>query len=203
MKFGITFFICFLIFIAWRFYEQRKSERMEKKISDDFWKKEEEANQTRKKDITNLPLLQVKKADLPKLSSTDEAVLNYMEHLHQIVKNPMIDLSEYSNTDLKLAYGVANFKTLALRSQWDKGWKNNSLLASPSIRHPTRIISGTIGIFTFSINIPPDFSVCPQLRAVSGRRSILIQPPLKPGSEILENQASFWLSCGHITPGSA
>ncbi len=112
MKFGITFFICFLIFIAWRFYEQRKSERMEKKISDDFWKKEEEANQTRKKDITNLSLLQVKKADLPKISSTDEAVLNYMEHLHQIVKNPMIDLSEYSNTDLKLAYGVANFKTL-------------------------------------------------------------------------------------------
>ena len=25
----------------------------------------------------------------------------------------------------------------SLRSQWDKGWKNNSLFASPSIRRPT------------------------------------------------------------------
>ncbi len=25
----------------------------------------------------------------------------------------------------------------ALRSQWDKGWKNNSQFASPSIRRPT------------------------------------------------------------------
>lgn len=112
MKFGITFFICFLIFIAWRFYEQRKSERLEKKISDDFWKKEEEANQTRKKDISNLPLLHVKETDLPVTASTDETIRNHMERLRRIIKNPMIDLSEYSNTDLKLAYGVANFKTL-------------------------------------------------------------------------------------------
>ena len=27
----------------------------------------------------------------------------------------------------------------ALRSQWDKGWKNNSSFASPSIRRPTDI----------------------------------------------------------------
>ena len=27
----------------------------------------------------------------------------------------------------------------SLRSQWDKGWKNNSQFASPSIRRPTVI----------------------------------------------------------------
>lgn len=41
--------------------------------------------------------------------------------------------------------------------------------------------------------------ICPQLRSVSGRQSILIQTPLRPGPESLENQASLRLSCGHIT----
>lgn len=112
MKFTGIYFICFLIFVAWRFYEQRKSERMDKKISDDFWNREEEANQTRKKDISHLPLLQVKETDIPMAASTDESILYYIGLLQKIIKTPMIDLSEYSNTDLKLAYGVANFKTL-------------------------------------------------------------------------------------------
>ena len=45
---------------------------------------------------------------------------------------------------------------------------------------------------------PSRLLICPQLRPVSGHQSILIQPPLRPGPESLENQASFWLSCGHI-----
>ena len=37
----------------------------------------------------------------------------------------MIDLSEYSNTDLKLAYGVGNFKTL---SDYDENFSNFLLI---------------------------------------------------------------------------
>lgn len=119
MKFTVIYFICFVIFCAWRFYEQRKSERLEQKASDDFWAREVEANQTRKKDISHLPLLEVQENDLPKIDTTDESILYYIDQLQKIVKSPMIDLSEYSNTDLKLAYGVANFKTL---SEYDNNY---------------------------------------------------------------------------------
>lgn len=119
MKIIFIYFICVLIFIAWRFYEQKKSERIEKKASDEFWAREEEANHTRKKDISSLPLLQAEQIQIPMTNSDDESVLYYIDQLREIIKSPMIDLSEYSNTDLKLAYGVANFKTL---SEYDENY---------------------------------------------------------------------------------
>lgn len=125
MRFFSVYIVCFLIFCAWLFYELRKSSRKDKEKSDEFWAREAEANSTRKKDISHLPLLQVKEEEIPIGNSTDESVLYYIDHLRNIIKTPMIDLSEYSNTDLKLAYGVANFATL---SEYDENY-NTFLLA--------------------------------------------------------------------------
>lgn len=119
MKFIIIYFICFLIFCAWRAYEQHKSERLEQKATDDFWARELEANHTRKKDISHLPLLKVTQEDLPEIYSADPSIVPYIDQLYESIKLPMLDLSEYSNTDLKLAYGAANFKTL---SQYDNNY---------------------------------------------------------------------------------
>lgn len=127
MKSVAIFFLCFIIFCAWRFYEQRKSERLEQKASDAFWDREAKANYTRKKDISHLPLLEVRETDIPMINSTDDSILYYIDQLRQIIKSPMIDLSEYSNTDLKLAYGVGNFKTL---SEYDENY--NTFLATLS-----------------------------------------------------------------------
>ena len=131
MKYIIIYFICFLIFCAWRFYEQRKSEKIEKKASDEFWAREQEANNTRKKDISHLPLLQVEESQIPVATTTDESVLTYIHQISEIIKSPMIDLSEYSNTDLKLAYGVANFKTL---SEYDENYSTFLLTLSELAR---------------------------------------------------------------------
>ena len=125
MKYIIVYLICFFIFLAWLFYEQRKAKRIEEKMSKEFWAREAEANQTRKKDISQLPLVKVAESELPLISTSDEAVLYYIGQLREIIKEPMIDLSEYTNTDLKLAYGVGNFKTL---SDYDE--KFNSFLVN-------------------------------------------------------------------------
>lgn len=119
MKYIFIYLICFLIFCAWLFYEQRKSQRAQKKASDEFWAREELANSTRKKDISHLPLIQVEESEIPSVQTHDESILHAMEQLHRIIHEPMIDLSEYSNTDLKLAYGVGNFKTL---SEYDENF---------------------------------------------------------------------------------
>ena len=113
MKYIFVYLVCFCIFCAWLFYEQRKSSRMQKKASEDFWAREELANSTRKKDISGLPLVQIEEGEIPFLETPDESITNYIGQIQKIIKEPMLDLSDYSNTDLKLAYGVGNFKTLS------------------------------------------------------------------------------------------
>ena len=106
MNFIPVFLICFVIFVLWMFYEQRKSQNKDKEASDAFWERERMANQTRKKDISHLPILHVEESELPVFTTENESVLYYIDHIRKIIKSPMLDLSEYSNTDLKLAYGV-------------------------------------------------------------------------------------------------
>lgn len=125
MNFIPVYLICFLIFIVWLFYEQRKSENQDKKNSEDFWAREAEANRTRKKDISQLPLLHVQESEIPLAETENESILYYIGHIRNLIKTPMIDLSEFSNTDLKLAYGVGNFKQL---SEYDENF-NHFLLA--------------------------------------------------------------------------
>ena len=125
MKYIFVYLVCFCIFCAWLFYEQRKSSRIQKKASEEFWAREELANSTRKKDISDLPLIQVEEGEIPFLETPDESITNYIGQLRQIIKEPMLDLSDYSNTDLKLAYGVGNFKTL---SEYDENF-NTFLVA--------------------------------------------------------------------------
>lgn len=119
MKFILIYFVCFCIFCAWLFYEQRKSQRLQKKASDDFWAREALANSTRKKDISDLPLIRVEEKEIPFIETQEESIITYIGQLRQIIQEPMADLSDYSNTDLKLAYGVANFKTL---SEYDENF---------------------------------------------------------------------------------
>ncbi len=115
------FLICFLIFIFWLSHAQRKAQNQDNKASEDFWARETKANSTRKKDISQLPLLHVKESEIPAPHTENESVLHYIGHIRELIKDPMIDLSEYSNTDLKLAYGVGNFKLL---SEYDENFAN-------------------------------------------------------------------------------
>lgn len=108
-----SLFVCFLIFIGWMHYEKRKASRKEDRIEDEFWRREDEANRTRNKDISHLPLFHMDESKIPMPVSEDENICYYQKQVKNSLALPMMDLSEYSNTDLKLAYGVGNFKTLS------------------------------------------------------------------------------------------
>ncbi|MCH5252950.1 MAG: hypothetical protein J1F22_08255 [Lachnospiraceae bacterium] len=125
--YAVVIVICTLIFIAWLLYEQRKAQRADQIASEEFWVREEEANQARNKDISHLPRITVRESEIPTADTSDEAINYYIGQIKQIIKEPLMDLSEYSNTDLKLAYGVGNFKTL---SDYDENF--NSFLMNLS-----------------------------------------------------------------------
>ncbi|MCR5691294.1 MAG: hypothetical protein K6G62_03655 [Eubacterium sp.] len=112
-----VYLTCFFIFMFWLTYEMHKSKKEAKEESDAFWAREDAANSARNKDISNLPLVKIQEDDLPIFETGDESVHYYVGRVREIIKMPMMDFSDYSNTDLKLAYGVGNFKTL---SQYDE-----------------------------------------------------------------------------------
>lgn len=115
----ITFFICFCIFCAWLFFKQQQSRRQQEKETAAFWEREALANATRNKDTSDIPMIQVSESSIPDIASEDESVIYYKNLLFDNIRQPMADLSSYSNTDLKLAYGVGNFKTL---SEYDENY---------------------------------------------------------------------------------
>lgn len=116
-----SLFVCFLIFIAWMHYKKRKAAKQQEKETDLFWEREKEANHTRNKDISQLPLFTPDTTKIPWDGAKNDTILHYLDALRQLIEMPMLDLSDYSNTDLKLAYGTGNFQTL---SDYDETYQN-------------------------------------------------------------------------------
>lgn len=107
----IVFGILFALFLLIKFGDYKS--RMELKAARDaFWKKEQEANNTRKVDISNLDYLQIPFDNLPFIK-TDNETLNSLQNKVKALENePILNLTGQSNTDLKLQYGTANITFL-------------------------------------------------------------------------------------------
>lgn len=108
-----SLFVCFLIFVVWLHYEKRKASKAEKRMSEEFWAREDKANHTRNKDISDLPFFQPDSQKIPFVETEDENICYYQQQVKELLDTPMMNLSHLTNTDLKLAYGVGNFKTLS------------------------------------------------------------------------------------------
>ena len=144
---------CLLIFLL-----NKRHSKMEKSMKDAFWKREEEANHTRRKSLDNLPYITIPLEELPlachitddtadvrntndtadvrntddtaDVRNTDDAVANEAiseeckEILRSLSTQKIVNLTGYTNTDLKLSYGTANITCL---TEYDQ---NYTLLVS-------------------------------------------------------------------------
>ncbi len=108
-----SLFVCFLIFVIWLNYEKRKATKDAERQSQEFWQREDEANHARNKDISQLPFFKPDPDQIPLPTTEDENVCFYQKKVLTCLEAPMMNLSGYTNTDLKLSYGVGNFKTLS------------------------------------------------------------------------------------------
>ena len=94
-------------------YKTKQANNQLQAARQEFWNKEYKANETRKKDISHLPYIQVPLQSLPMESIEDET----LQELYQLVTDlstcPIINLTGISNTDLKIKYGVSNLSILS------------------------------------------------------------------------------------------
>lgn len=144
---------CLLIFLL-----NKRHSKMEKSMKDAFWKREEEANHTRRKSLDNLPYITIPLEELPLAchitddtadirntndtadvrntgdaadvrnigdTAANEAISEECkEILRSLSTQKIVNLTGYTNTDLKLSYGTANITCL---TEYDQ---NYTLLVS-------------------------------------------------------------------------
>ena len=118
MNFGfIGAFILFTIIIS---YNLKKQARKKRRDEEDFWARESRANSVRRKSLDGLVYIPVPLEQLPThLLNDNSTVLECIETLEALSSQKIVNLTGWSNTDLKLEYGTANITAL---SEYDQNY---------------------------------------------------------------------------------
>lgn len=103
-----------ILIIIFQLLMKKNSKKTDKRNAD-FFDKVSRANSTRKKDISGLDYITIPDSILNMTSDIPD-VEKALEKLKAFSSLKLLNLTGYSNTDLKLEYGVANLTTL---SQYD------------------------------------------------------------------------------------
>ena len=121
----LTFMIVLVLFLA---FKRRKQAQNQSDVNEAFIERERLANATRKKDISNLDYLPFSTDSLPLDEHPDQELSSCETILKNLSGKRIINLSKYSNTDLKLMYGPANLNDL---SEYDENYHvlSDTLLA--------------------------------------------------------------------------
>lgn len=113
MKYINMFLIMFIFWAAFMIARGiARSKHISAKNTKNFWDRESKANLTRKADISNLDYIDLDLSLLP-----INALLPSLNHrameLEKLATEKIINLSMYTNTDLKAMYGPANLEALS------------------------------------------------------------------------------------------
>lgn len=118
MKFYIlasVIIFCFVIHHA-----INRSNRISQNAEKEFWAREKKANETRKKPLDTLHYITIPFERLPmNVLTQDETVQGCINTLRELSECKIVNLTGYTNTDLKLEYGTANITVL---SQYDQSY---------------------------------------------------------------------------------
>lgn len=98
---------CFLIMRANSVSDSKR--RNEEKT---FWSRENKANSIRRQDISKLDYIKIPVDSLPVDKLREQGLSKYADELMRLSNEKIINLSGYTNTDLKLMYGPANLNDL-------------------------------------------------------------------------------------------
>lgn len=104
---GLFIFLLFLLA-----YFRKKNSNAQSTVEEDFWARENEANHTRRQDISGLPYITIPLENFPMGIYDNSELMEYEELLTNLSHDKILNLEGESNTDLKLKYGPANLDAL-------------------------------------------------------------------------------------------
>ena len=108
-----TFFCLVILFLIWFTYERKKNDT-DLSRSKAFWERESKAVYVPRQSMDDLKLIDLSEDIIPKaLAASSEELKDAVSELHDLSGKKICDLSQYSNTDLRLKYGTGNFAELS------------------------------------------------------------------------------------------
>lgn len=123
MRFPILASLIILIVVFSRL--MRKNNRLREKEEMSFWEMEKKANSTRRKSLDGLDYIHIPLSGLPvDALPEDEVAADCVDILRSLSEQKIVNLTGFTNTELKLEYGAAN---ISLLMQYDQ---NYTLLVS-------------------------------------------------------------------------
>ena len=136
-----------------------RSKRLTKERSDQFWKQEADADNTRKKEISSLDYIYIPIETLPFGVDTTKEVVALEDTLRRLDSTKILNLSAYTNTELKLEYGVAN---LSFLSECDERFTLliRTLYQWAVLLQEHDFINEAVQVAEYSIEIGSDISGC-------------------------------------------
>lgn len=103
----------FLIFSVIFFFALQRTKSIEAKREQEYWEREFRANSTRKKSLDDLNYIIIPDVLLNMSpENTNEEINGYISELNDLSQTTIVNLTGFSNTDLKLKYGTANITVL-------------------------------------------------------------------------------------------
>ena len=115
---NLPFLASFIIFILILSRIIARQNRRKKSLEQSFWEREQQANSVRRKSLDNLDYVKIPFDSLPSdILKEDSTVAECLELLNTLASQPIVNLTGYSNTDLKLEYGTANITALSAYDQ--------------------------------------------------------------------------------------
>lgn len=110
-------FITFAILISYNIKRQAKRGKNQEA---DFWSRESRANSVRRKPLDGLNYVKIPLESFPThLLNEDPSVMECIEVVESLTSQKIVNLTGWSNTELKLEYGTANITAL---SEYDQNY---------------------------------------------------------------------------------
>ncbi len=151
-------FASFIILCLLLSYELKKRKKKETKVYEEFLDEEARANSTRRKPMDDLQFITIPFDTLPLASLPDnEKVRENIEILKTISDSGIVNLTGYSNTDLKLKYGVPN---LPILSEYDAAYTSmvRALYTWGDELHKNHLDEDAVTVLEFAVSTGSDVS---------------------------------------------
>ena len=117
---NLVFLASFIALIAVISFTVKRQARNKKKADAEFWARENRANSVRNKPLDSLNYIKIPLESFPThLLNDDPTVLECIDILQALTSQKIVNLTGWSNTDLKLEYGTGNITVL---SEYDQNY---------------------------------------------------------------------------------
>ncbi len=128
------------------------------KSKNSFIAREAKANSTRRQDISQLKYIEIDMGKIPVDTAKAVGCTKIIEELEALCHKKILNLSMYSNTDLKLMYGPANLEELSIcDNNFTELIRLLNTLAKELINEPNNA-EATITLLEYAVEIGSDIT---------------------------------------------